>query len=313
MGVRTFLGGGGGGAGTGGVAETTVAVTIVAGGGGAAGLGAATSGGGATGVGAAGGGSGARGAGLPVRGQFLTDLKHGEVDILAWLGLGEQVDILLVICERFLLLAELLVFEVGEVQIGRGETRFGRDALLEPMFGPDEIVFASGDDAEAVECLGRIRVARQMMFEGFLGLTPRGDAHVGEAELVVGIGRGGAVLDDLSKVGDGVRSLTPLELREGEIVTGGDVIGVKADRVLKVSESGVGLALLEAAHAEEIEGERVGLHGRESALEVGRRFVVFAVLVFGEAPGKLVFTRGFAAAANGQRGEQREPEKSPPH
>ena len=175
------------------------------------------------------------------RGQFLADLKHGEVDVLARFGLGNQVDILLVICERFLLQAELLVFEVGEVQIGRGESRFGGDALFEPMFGRDEIVFAGGDDAEAVERLGGIGVAGQMMLESFLRLTPRGDAHVGQAELVVGIGRSGTVLDDLSKVGHGVRPLSPLELREGEIVACGHVTGVNADRVLKVSESGVGL------------------------------------------------------------------------
>ena len=128
------------------------------------------------------------------------------------------------------------------------------------MFGRDEIAFAGGDDAEAVECRGRIRVALQMMFQGFLRLSPRGDAHVGQTELVVRIGRGGTALDDLSKIGHGVRPLSPLELRQGEIVARGDVSGVEAHRVLKVSQPGVGLALLEAAHAEKIERERVGSH-----------------------------------------------------
>ncbi len=160
------------------------------------------------------------------------------------------------------------------------------------MFGRDEIAFAGGDDAEAVERLGGIRVAPQIMLEGFLRLTPRGDAHVGEAELVVRIGRGGAALDDLPKIGHGIGPLAAFELGQGEIVARGDVIRVKAHGVAKVSQPGVGVALLEAAHAEKVERDRVGLHGRQRAVEIGGGFVVLAVLVFGKTAGKIFPARG---------------------
>jgi len=180
-------------------------------------------------------------------GHVLMDLEHRQANIFVQLRLGKQINVGLVMGEGFLFLTELMVFEGCEVQIGGGEFRIGSDTLLQPVLGLRELVFAGGDNAQAVEGVGGIGVGLQMPLERVLSLTPRGNTHVGEAKLVIGVGGRSAARHDLSEVGDSVVGLTTLQLGEREIVACGNVAGIEPYGVLQVPQAGFHLALLKAA------------------------------------------------------------------
>src|ERR1051326_1910732 len=119
------------------------------------------------------------------RRQILTDLEHRQANVFPLLGFRNQVDVGFVMGECFLLLAELMLLEGREVQVGGGKFRVGANALLEPMFGRREIMFASDDNTKTIERLGGFGVGLEVCLQCLLGLPPRGDPHVREAELVV--------------------------------------------------------------------------------------------------------------------------------
>jgi hypothetical protein len=127
-------------------------------------------------------------------GEFAGELGDEESDVLALLVWWEEFEVFLVVGKGVVFVAEVVVLEHGEVEVGGCVVWVECEALLEAAAGFSELTLAEVDDAEGVQCVWGVRGGAEVAGEGFLGLAPGGQAHVGDAEVVGGVWGDGFVL-----------------------------------------------------------------------------------------------------------------------